>query len=222
MGRSSVATDAFTGASLNANWSLITPGTAVINVDGLGHMICEHSTEGIVRWTGNSFSDNQYSLIKVISWSNLDDAFVGVVARCSADTDTNADYYEYRAQDVNTGLGTQSRPFVLQKVVNGTPTVLASGNVSCGDNSTIAIEVEGTALRGYVDGVLQHSSTDSSLTTGRPGAMNSRNGSILADDWDGGDVTASAVSITPTAGAPGLSGNAPTRVVGTLLTPATP
>lgn len=79
----------------------------------------------------------------------------------------------------------------VQKHVNGAFTIIAATASSVAPGDTLRIEVEGTALRGYKNGVLLTSTTDTSLASAGNGVgffIYETGGSI--DDWSGGDLTA--------------------------------
>jgi len=201
MARTPVATDDFDRANgaVGSNWGYIRdtawqsdPPDIVSNkVTGraLG------ANYQVIRWVGaGSFNDDQYAVLEIggLGWQGADYR-QGVVVRCSADTNTNADYYAYWVQDDDS----TNRTTKLVKVVNGTATELDSAAVAWTNGDTIELEVEGTTLRGYRNGTLILTDTDSDLSTGVPGLMISGVSSYpTADNWVGGDISADAVALS--------------------------
>ncbi len=198
MARTSIATDNFNRANgtLGANWTYvynlgfgssinITSNEAAGNVSG---------AEAVARWTGaGSFTADQYSSAVVHHFTGgtgTNNYTVGVVARCSADTDANRDYYFIR-------IGALT---YLGKVVNGTETVLNSGSISWVDGDTCDIECEGTAIRLCQNGTPAGGAwtqTDSSIATGLPGILGAGDSTIASlDNWEGGNM-GSGAAFTP-------------------------
>jgi hypothetical protein len=194
MARTSVATDNFNRASLGSNWQGLYTWDGNLTIQS-STLVRGSGTANPARWNGSgTFSDNQYSSATIVTFGGVDTSnyYLGCICRASGDVDSSAtntrDFYEFIVQDVS------ARRIELAKTVNGTRTILAfSATSSFANGDIISMEVEGTTLRGYRNGVLILSATDSDLTTGKPGLIGS-DGTTM-DDWDGGDVTAST---TPT------------------------
>ncbi|WP_229068220.1 polysaccharide lyase family 1 protein [Actinoplanes sp. DH11] len=87
----------------------------------------------------------------------------------------------------------------LQRVSGGTATTLATATVGAGTWHTLALEVRGTALTGYVDGSALLRATDTAYSSGRIGLVTS----YAAASFD--DVT-----VDTTAPGPGPSSPSPT------------
>jgi hypothetical protein len=150
-------------------------------------------SEKTARWVGaGSFTDDQYSSLVISGFGFFGNSYqAGVIARASADTGTGRDYYAYYITDD----GDSSKLTKLVKVVNGSETTLASSSIAWTGGDRVEIEVEGTTIRGLKNGVEQHSSTDSALTTGKPGVwMRGDSGVPQGDDWEGGNIPAPITS----------------------------
>lgn len=96
----------------------------------------------------------------------------------------------------------------------GGETVLAAASgvtINANTNYTLRIEVEGNAIRGYVNGTQRASATHSALSSGPPGigAYGGGNTGTWADDWTASDLGGGAQEIAVTdsgAGADALAG----------------
>jgi hypothetical protein len=200
MARTSIATDNFNRASLGSDWAQLNNGNAgAISIDSSIRIKGQYASQptdqhAMVRWVGaGTFTDDQYSQVKLVN--PLDNVGAnyrhGVIVRASADTDSTRDCYEaYIAQDSVTTPTTY-----LAKWVNGTRTGLYSATQTWAANDTISLEVEGTTLRVCRNGTPLGGSwtvTDSSITTGLPGV--SATHGCYSDDWEGGNMGASATS----------------------------
>jgi pectate lyase len=112
--------------------------------------------------------------------------FVGVIARAQ----TSSQYYAL----VLTGSGGVQ----IVKRAGGSPVVLASGvaAVVTGSWHTVRLEAAGTSLRGYVNGSLVVTATDSTFAAGRAGVATA----YASASFD--DVEVATVSSTPPSGEP--------------------
>lgn len=191
--RSSVATENFTGTDgtdLGAPWAQIGNSSNIRRLSNTGG--ASHVGQAGARHTG-TYTDNQYAKVTLAGTltAGLGDR-IGAIVRASGDTGANRDWYGY---EVHTSAGVDD---YLYKVVNGTRTELVSNfDISpwaVGD--TVEIEVEGTALRGYRNGVLTASATDAALSTGKPGvASQSGPTTLRADDWEGGNLISASAAL---------------------------
>lgn len=205
MARTSVATDDFastTEVDLSGNWTQLNGGLSLIRkASGVAYV--SHGNPAAVRWTANSFSDDQYSslLISTLVSDGSTTKGLGVICRASADTGAGRDYY-YCVVCTNNTSGSLWT-VTLGKVVNGTDTSLYSEAVTFSTGKAIELECIGTAIRGCIDGVLINASfsvTDSAITTGRPGVGGPGGSGAsfhLATSWDAGNVGAAAAGGGP-------------------------
>lgn len=204
MARSLVASDTFTRANgdIGANWSYIREASWEPEPPQITSNVVTPLSDGdhyqVVRWNGaGTFNNNQYAKLTIggLTWQDASYR-VGVVVRCSADTDPNEDFYAFWVQDDEA----TNRTSKLVKRVNGTETALDTRASAWTNGDTIALEVEGTTLRAYKNDVLMFSTTDSSLTTGKPGLAVGGNANIpTADNWEGGDIVADGATHNLTA-----------------------
>jgi hypothetical protein len=206
MARTSIATDDFnrTDGAIGSSWLYIRNTAWQGNPPNIfSNKVFGRATGDqyqVARWAGTgTFANDQYAKATVGTLAaQTADYRCGVVARCSADIDTTADYYGYNLySDSGTGIYTT----VLFKVVNGTYTALNTAAVAWANGDTIEIEVEGTTVRGLKNGVQTVSVTDSDLTSGKPGLLVAGdNGGTVAslDNWEGGDLSSGGTSATAT------------------------
>lgn len=118
-------------------------------------------------------------------------AIAGLMLRYSAAADT-----AYQLQAINS---TTNDGIDMAKWVAGVETGLAGSSftVTLVPGDVLRFEIQGTALRGYVNGVLRSSVTDSSITTGkRAGLRGIRLGTGTAgiDNFSFGDFVAPATA----------------------------
>lgn len=202
MARTSVATFAFTGTQNNvldtAYWTAISrwlPGDEVCYSASNGFYAGSGGGEAGARYTGSgSFTADHYSSVLLPVINDAWDAYIGALGRCSADSGTGRDWYQFRIQNRQDAGACRA---VLSKIVNNTETSLDTtpAGVTLSANDRIEIECEGTAIRGMVNGSTTHSATDSDLTTGLPGIFaNGRSATFRGDDWDGGSLGAGAAA----------------------------
>lgn len=85
--------------------------------------------------------------------------------------------------------GATTNVAIIRRVA-GVGAVILSVTQAWTDGATWRFEVQGTALRGYLNGALVISTTDPNITSGSPGLWLSTDvTSALADDWEGGDFS---------------------------------
>ena len=174
-----MASDDFAGTgALDGNWTA-TSGTAperssgaAISASGFRH----------AHYSGASFADDQYSegVVELLSSGFTDN---GVQVRASV---TNGGtWYRLRMCPSCGDLEIRKRVSFSESSVASGGTVATSGFPF---SHTLRLEVEGTALRAYLDGVLTISTTDASIASGAPGfGITDGDGQLLS--WAGGDLT---------------------------------
>lgn len=195
MARTLVASDNFNRANgaVGANYEYIRDSAWQANPPEIATNKLVPLSDGthfqVCRWAGaGSFTNDQYAKLEIGGLGFFGATYrQGVVARCSADTNTAADMYGYYVLDD----GSSTRTTVLWKIVNGTQTTLDSASVAWANGDTIEIEVEGTTVRGLKNGAVIVSVTDTSLATGKPGFVvaGDSGGPPTADNWEGGNIT---------------------------------
>jgi len=146
------------------SWSVVSDGSQVLRQSGTSGNA--RALAGQTNWTDYSVQ----ARVKALSF-NGSDRFTAVMARAQS-----ADSYYYLAVR-------SSNTVQLKKLVGGTSTTLASGSltVSAGTWYTLRIEVSGTTLRGYVNGNLVGTASDSQFSSGQAG-LATFNASAAFDD----------------------------------------
>lgn len=176
------------GAGLGANWgtpggsnSLNIKGNRAVNGVVATVPAANHYTGGL--WTGLDFFD-QWSEATVKVMTNL--SWVGVSVR---QVNTERTAYVFGANPLDFGDGNRR----IWKEITAARTGLATEAIAVAVDDVLRIEVEGTAIRGYVNGVLRLSTTDFSISFGFPGLYARKNSSAIdtpsLDDWSGGDFS---------------------------------
>ena len=167
------------------SWSVVTDGSLVYR---------QSSTSSDARAQTGSSSWTNYSVqarVKPLA-VNGSDRFAAVLARAQSMTS-----YYYLA------LRSSGR-VELKKLVGGSSTTLASATVpfSLGTWYTLQLDVAGTSLRGFVNGLNVASATDSQFSSGRIG-LATFNASASFDDVVVTDtITPPPTSSPPTSGPP--------------------
>lgn len=199
-----VQSDDFNRASLGANWTQLNTDwvTVTINssikIDGNGSSGNPTAgTEGAAVWAGSgSFTDDQCSTIAVsdLAWHSTN-FNTGVIVRASTDVNAGRDYYWAVVYADQNG---PSYTVAYGKKVNGTNTTFNSATTTWAAGDRIGLEAEGTTIRVTKNGTAlggSYTTTDSALTTGKPGIMAS-NSNPTGDDWIGGSVGGGAAAQT--------------------------
>jgi hypothetical protein len=146
--------DAAGWTEVDGAWSVVTDGSYVYrqaNASGLGRTLF-----GGTNWNDQAIEADARALSL--------NSFYGVMARYQ-----DADNYYYFILRSN-GL------MELKKIINGTSTVLDSDNLpaspfSTASWNTLALSVEGTSLKAYLNGVLVLQATDSTFASGPCGLL---------------------------------------------------
>ena len=133
------------------------------------------SAENCTVYNAFSPAANQWAQVTVTQAAS--NAFVGPAVRGSGTS-----WYVFYADNASRAL---------YRIVSGTPTSLASSGTGFAVNDVMRLEVEGTTLRAYVNGVLWTSVTDSSLSSGNAGmATWSTSTSGRVDDFSADNLAA--------------------------------
>jgi hypothetical protein len=139
-----------------ANWSSVSGGTPPTIISN--QLVGAVSLSGGVRWAGTSVGNDCF--VEANCTPGTGTGTISVQARADVTTDN-----EY-AFTWGAGAGGE---YILEKWVGGVVTNLGNTTgVGFTGTRRFRIEVEGTAIRGYVNGVLIHSATDSAVTSGLP------------------------------------------------------
>ncbi|OHA56554.1 MAG: hypothetical protein A2441_02165 [Candidatus Veblenbacteria bacterium RIFOXYC2_FULL_42_11] len=145
--------DDFERVSLGSNWTVVAGTPQIYSSSDFGGATAD--AYNLVYWSGSSLSNNQYSEVIM---SALPASHQVIAAVRVADA---SNFY---------GLRATTTSFEIFKVVSGTPTVLLDLSTPYPTaTDTIRLEVSGTTLKAYINGVLRNQTTDSSLASGSPG-----------------------------------------------------
>jgi hypothetical protein len=173
----------YTTGTLNGqgDWVILHDVVNVVDVSGDNQVGSTGTGQTALAYYDDDFDDDQSSQVDV--HNILGNGYAGVGVRLSGTSSTRNGYIYY-------GSDTWKR---LRKYVNGSSTDLTyytSGGLS--DDDEVRIEVEGTTISCYLNGVLDTDigtggeTEDSDLTTGKGGIAVYYNGRI--DDWEGKDL----------------------------------
>jgi hypothetical protein len=172
------ATDDFNranAATLGANWTDQNAGMSVSS----NKAVPTGGAFSQAYWNADIFDDDQYSqaVLGEIGFASSAQ-YVGALVRASGAASNN-DYMLYADfSDVYLGKWVAAA-FSLITTFSGQSTV----------GATYRLEVEGTTLRGYKNGVqLGTDQTDSALSSGSAGVMGFNSGTARMDDWEGGNL----------------------------------
>ncbi|HKX30076.1 MAG TPA: fibronectin type III domain-containing protein [Blastocatellia bacterium] len=133
-------------------WAVVTDGSLVYRQSGTS--ADSRARAGSTAWTNYSVQ----ARVKPLAFNGAD-RYVALLARAQ-----NSNHFYY--------LGLQNgNRLVLAKRDGGTSTTLASGTISvaAGTFYTLRIDVDGSSLRGYVNGGLQLTATDGDFAAGAIG-----------------------------------------------------
>jgi hypothetical protein len=142
----------------------------------------------VAGWIANTFSDDQYAEVTVdptgIDWGT--NTVGGVGCRWNGSSYPNHSIYEA------IWINFPTPELQIVKVVNSTPTTLASQTYNPGAPFTLALECEGSTLRLLVNGTTQLTATDTALTSGRAAIVTRTDDAKplpSLDDWSAGNIT---------------------------------
>ena len=144
-----------------------------------------------LRWTGAAMDSSDYS-VEVIARSSASNYGIGPAARCAGSSAVT--YYAY--------LMFGGDAAYLGEITAGGENILDTGSaITANTNYTLRLEVEGSAIRGYLNGVLDVSATDASLSSGAPGIAAYGGGTSVAyiTTWTASDLAAAAAANMPAA-----------------------
>ncbi|GAA4730511.1 pectate lyase family protein [Phytohabitans rumicis] len=167
-------------------WSVVTDGSLAYRQSGTSSDA--RSVVGATTWTNYAVQ----ARVKPTGF-NGSNRFTGLIARAQS----SSNYY---ALVITSSGGVQ-----LVKRAGGSPIVLGSGAGAGGTGtwSTLRLEAAGTSLRGYVNGALAVSATDSAFSSGRAGIAASY-ASVTVDDVLVETVSGTPPTPGPTSGGPTL------------------
>ena len=166
-----------------------------------------------------TFSNDQFAELEVNDWVSRGANLVqpGVVVRVSG---TITGYRLTLRQDASNYLIRLVRFADLVNTGIGSDVILGAGIPP--DGTVVRLEIEGTTLRCYVDGVLQKTETDSTYASGSPGVLVftfTATNDVSGDNWKGGRLpTRFTVTQLATGGALLLTGGTADLATGADVT----
>ncbi|MES2315756.1 MAG: dockerin type I domain-containing protein [Patescibacteria group bacterium] len=143
--------------SLGSNWSTMIGGFDIINNTADQDVISTYETESV--WAANTFNADQYSQATVASVPAYGED-PGVIVRASGRQDSRKAYI-YSVDNAGKGK--------IDKVINGTFSTLVQNLSTISQGDVMKLQVVGTTLTAYKNGVLQATVTDSNIANGQPG-----------------------------------------------------
>lgn len=163
-------TDDFNRANANpigGNWSAVSGWTGAQIVSNA----VSSTAPAAIYWNAATFANNQYSQVKLAGAYS-----VSAAVRCNGTAcyiwfvanATTMRYYRATSSGSYTQIGGDITGVILT-------------------TSTLRLEVSGTTLTGYIDGVAQTTQTDATYASGSPG-LHWGSGTASMDDWAGGDL----------------------------------
>lgn len=197
--RTSIATDNFNRGSIGSNWTQLNSvnGTmTTVNTDDVMGSATSGGNGGQAAvWGGSgTFTDDQYGTIVIATLPNVADGYsMGPTCRSSTDTGSNRDYYYVYVVAAGSGPNYTT---TFGKIVNGTNTTFDSTARAWSVGDRIEIECNGSTIRALKTGTAFFTqSSETSLTTGKPGILGSGGtGTTYGDDWEGGNLTTAAAN----------------------------
>ena len=172
------ATDDFNRADANpigGNWTTVFGESALKIVSNQ----CLQSVSGANRnaayWNADSFNNDQYSKVKIVSLGTLNT--VGPLVRVSPSAET---FYR---------VVTSTTTITVSKCIVGSFTNIgATISYTFATGDTLKLAVAGTTLEVFVNYVSVGTRTDSDIASGSAGIYSRGDG--IVDDWEGGNVAA--------------------------------
>lgn len=159
-----------------ANAALVSPW---VTIEGTHNIVSNKVTVGPLSpntsYYNQTFAPDQWAEGDMV-WDGGSGGIIVPTARVNGN-----DYYYYWANGAN---------IVVSKRVGGVYNFVSGTSLATVSPSFKArIEVEGTTIRAYKDGVLAFTGTDTDIATGRPGILSANGeGQGTLDNWRGGDL----------------------------------
>lgn len=194
-----LATDNFNranNANLGTAWDVMT-GEANLEIVSNQCSVTPGSTaadatesNNSVTWPGDQYSQVTFAQCNYTGGAN-DGVGIGPAVRCSTAART---YYRCCC------AGTTANGTEIAKMIAGSYTALAHGGAAWVNTDTAYLSVVGTALTAKRNGSNVTTATDASIASGRPGisySSSSSSGTPAVDNWEGGDLASTTVSLVP-------------------------
>jgi hypothetical protein len=185
------ATDSFTRGPAStvdidvysANWTQDS-STGDFKVDGTTDNVWSDKTEGSCHWNADSFDNDQYAEIVIVSSSSGN--WHGVSVR--ADTGGANTYYGF--------YGDSSSQYLFEQIAGSWTEISSTGN-GFSASDVVRLEVDGTSLSALVnDSEEESASGESGISSGAAGLSSSAGSSTpRMDDWEGGNLAAGPAAV---------------------------
>ena len=171
------------------DWETIGSNGMEINSNAIRSDVVDVTCFSAWKESSDNFSDDHWSELTFTGLSEFDD--IGPACRCLTSSGQNAYYISAEGRANNT----EFRKIVADSVSN-----LDSGFASS-TTEVWRVTADGTTISCDKDTVEQSSVTDSSLTTGQPGAYGAwyDSHSSIGDDWNASDIGAPPGLVIPVA-----------------------
>lgn len=184
-----LATDNFNRADVNpigGNWTTVTSEGAFKIVSNAVQP-ASLSADSTAYYNAVTWPNDQYAQVKVTVNETTAGNGLGPCVRASASANT---FYRVVADHAGSGN------IELSKFIAGSYTQIWGRTATFVNGDTLRLEVQGTTLRVYINGVqVGADATDSSIASGNAGlAYSSNTVSVSGDDWEGGDFAAAAAA----------------------------
>lgn len=187
------ATEPFTGTgALSASWTQVGfSAQTLARSSDVGKATAADSAHDVeAYWTGDTFSNDQYSQVTVSAGLTSGLAFAQALVRASGTGSGSAKFYLF-ATDGGSGSGHTS----ITKVTAGeTYTTLQNITTTFANGNQLKISVNGTTIRAFKNGTqVGTDQTDSAIASGSAGCgvYNFGGNDIKLDDWEGGNLSSS-------------------------------
>ncbi len=191
-------TESFTGApaALSVPWTQQrTSGTVNKNGAGVGIGSVD-ALDLFAYWSANTFSNDQYSQVRIAGGLSNNTQFVELIVRASGNTDRTYNGYAFYSDGLADPWHT-----ALDRITNGTWTALKTFSTTFAPGDVMKISAIGTTITCYKNGVAIGSVTDAALASGAPGVGVYGN-RVTLDDWQGGPVLVAAAPVATVAVSP--------------------
>jgi len=191
-----VSTENFSGTSgalPNPPWTQQrTSATVRRNGSGLG-IGSANPNDLHAFYNGATFNSDQYSQVRIAGGLASNKQYAIVLVRASGVGDALEKNYAFA-----TDGGSGATHTDLSRNINGTQTILRNFATTFAAGDVMKIDVVGTLVTCYKNGVSLGTYTDASLASGSPG-VGMYGSSVTIDDWEGGSLAAQAPPATPVA-----------------------
>jgi pectate lyase len=159
-------------ASTSGDWSVVTDGSRVYRQATVVNSL-RVASAGSASWQDQSVQ----ARVKVLAFGGTSASSSYLAALCARYTDENNHYY--------LALRSDGKISIRRKIEGSNASIgsaITPGQlITTGTWYTVRLEVTGTTLKAYVDGVLYDTVTDTSFSAGKI-AVGSSNASVVFDD----------------------------------------